>query len=96
MLCTRAERLAWAEAMTGGAAYSPLGLGPAHLHPLTHPRFQQEYYANTGALKRAAEVAKGPSGGRVGCSIVEAFAGGAGAGAGGCRRGEHDGAPHDE
>ncbi|KAG2423878.1 hypothetical protein HXX76_014932 [Chlamydomonas incerta] len=47
----------------------------------------QEYYANTGALKRAAEVAKGDPGPggrrpRVGCSIVEAF-GGAGAGAGG-------------
>ncbi|GAB4822001.1 hypothetical protein N2152v2_009047 [Parachlorella kessleri] len=32
----------------------------------------QEYYANTGALKRAAEAAKGP-GARVGCSIIEAF-----------------------
>ncbi|GLC75961.1 Magnesium chelatase [Pleodorina starrii] len=50
----------------------------------------QEYYANTGALKRAAEVAragkagKGGGGGRVGCSIVEAFgSGGSGAGGGG-------------
>ncbi|GIL67983.1 hypothetical protein Vafri_21239 [Volvox africanus] len=50
----------------------------------------QEYYANTGALKRAAEAARSAPGGvrdgrqgaRVGCSIVEAF-GGAGAGAGG-------------
>lgn len=31
----------------------------------------QEYYANTGALKRAAETARG--GAPVGCSIVEAF-----------------------
>ncbi|GIM01458.1 hypothetical protein Vretimale_6174, partial [Volvox reticuliferus] len=49
----------------------------------------QEYYANTGALKRAAEAARSVGGGtdnrqgaRVGCSIVEAF-GGTGAGAGG-------------
>ncbi|KAG1670953.1 hypothetical protein FOA52_011388 [Chlamydomonas sp. UWO 241] len=35
----------------------------------------QEYYANTGALKRAAESARRTSGrtGGVGCSIVEAF-----------------------
>ena len=33
----------------------------------------QEYYANTGALRRAAQVAKGPSASTVGCSIVEAF-----------------------
>jgi hypothetical protein len=33
----------------------------------------QEYYANTGALKAAAEAAKGPEGKRVGCSVVEAF-----------------------
>jgi len=32
----------------------------------------QEYYANTGALKKAAESAKGP-GAKVGCSIVETF-----------------------
>ena len=32
----------------------------------------QEYYANTGALKRAAENARG-DGGKVGVSIVEAF-----------------------
>ena len=32
----------------------------------------QEYYANTGALKRAAESARG-DGGKVGVSIVEAF-----------------------
>ena len=31
----------------------------------------QEYYANTGALKNAAETAQG--GKRVGCSIVETF-----------------------
>ncbi len=31
----------------------------------------QEYYANTGALKRAAESARG--GQKVGCSIVETF-----------------------
>ena len=31
----------------------------------------QEYFANTGALKRAAENARG--GGKVGCTIVEAF-----------------------
>ncbi|KAG2494735.1 hypothetical protein HYH03_007247 [Edaphochlamys debaryana] len=45
----------------------------------------QEYYANTGALVRAAEVARGggaKGGGKpVGCSIVEAF-GGAGSGSG--------------
>ena len=34
-------------------------------------RLRQEYYANTGALKRAAENARG--GRRVGCSIVETF-----------------------
>lgn len=54
---------------------------------LPHAPPPQEYYANTGALKRAAEVAKGTPGARVGCSIVEAFGGtgqgGAGAGAGG-------------
>lgn len=33
----------------------------------------QEYYANTGALRRAAQTAKGPGGRPVGCSIVEAF-----------------------
>ena len=34
----------------------------------------QEYYANTGALRRAAQSAKGPGATqRVGCSIVEAF-----------------------
>ena len=33
----------------------------------------QEYYANTGALKRAAQSAKGPNGRPVGCSIVECF-----------------------
>ena len=32
----------------------------------------QEYYANTGALKKAAESAKG-DGSKVGCSIVETF-----------------------
>jgi len=32
----------------------------------------QEYYANTGALKRAAENAR-TDGGKVGVSIVEAF-----------------------
>ena len=32
----------------------------------------QEYYANTGALKKAAESAKGP-GAKVACSIVETF-----------------------
>ena len=32
----------------------------------------QEYYANTGALKRAAENARS-DGGKVGVSIVEAF-----------------------
>ena len=32
---------------------------------------KQEYYANTGALKRAAESARG--GRAVGCSIVETF-----------------------
>lgn len=31
----------------------------------------QEYYANTGALRKAAETAKG--GGKVGCSIIETF-----------------------
>lgn len=31
----------------------------------------QEYYANTGALKKAAENARGGKG--VGCSIVETF-----------------------
>ena len=31
----------------------------------------QEYYANTGALKNAAETAQG--GRKVGCSIVETF-----------------------
>ena len=31
----------------------------------------QEYYANTGALKRAAQTARG--GKAVGCSIVEAY-----------------------
>ena len=31
----------------------------------------QEYYANTGALKRAAQAAR--PGAKVGCSIVEAF-----------------------
>ena len=31
----------------------------------------QEYYANTGALKAAAESAR--DGGKVGCSIVETF-----------------------
>ena len=31
----------------------------------------QEYYANTGALKNAAETAQG--GNKVGCSIVETF-----------------------
>ena len=31
----------------------------------------QEYYANTGALKNAAETAQG--GKKVGCSIVETF-----------------------
>ena len=36
----------------------------AHLPP-------QEYYANTGALKRAAQSARG--GAPVGCSIVEAY-----------------------
>lgn len=30
-------------------------------------------HLTTGALKRAAETAKGPGGSRVGCSIVEAF-----------------------
>lgn len=35
--------------------------------------FVQEYYANTGALRRAAETAKGKTGGKVGCSIVETF-----------------------
>lgn len=33
----------------------------------------QEYYANTGALRRAAQAAKGDGGRPVGCSIVEAF-----------------------
>lgn len=33
----------------------------------------QEYYANTGALRKAAETAKGPGGGPVGCSIIETF-----------------------
>lgn len=33
----------------------------------------QEYYANTGALRRAAQVARGPGGAPVGCSVVEAF-----------------------
>lgn len=33
----------------------------------------QEYYANTGALRKAAETAKGPDGGPVGCSIIETF-----------------------
>lgn len=33
----------------------------------------QEYYANTGALRKAAETAKGPGGGTVGCSIIETF-----------------------
>ena len=32
----------------------------------------QEYYANTGALKKAAESAKG-NGAKVGCSIIETF-----------------------
>jgi magnesium chelatase subunit H len=32
----------------------------------------QEYYANTGALKKAAESAKG-DGAKVGCSIIETF-----------------------
>ncbi len=32
---------------------------------------EQEYYANTGALKQAAESARG--GRKVGCSIVETF-----------------------
>lgn len=31
----------------------------------------QEYYANTGALKKAAESAQG--GKKVGCSVVESF-----------------------
>ena len=44
---------------------------------LTHPpscappSHLQEYYANTGALKRAAQSARG--GAPVGCSIVEAY-----------------------
>merc|ERR1712182_163517 len=35
----------------------------------------QEYYANTGALKNAAETARNSTGrkGKVGCSIVECF-----------------------
>lgn len=33
----------------------------------------QEYYANTGALRRAAQSAKGENARPVGCSIVEAF-----------------------
>jgi magnesium chelatase subunit H len=33
----------------------------------------QEYYANTGALRRAAQSAKGPGARPVGCSIVECF-----------------------
>ena len=33
----------------------------------------QEYYANTGALKAAAQAAKGEGGAEVGCSVVEAF-----------------------
>jgi magnesium chelatase subunit H len=33
----------------------------------------QEYYANTGALRRAAQSAKGPDARPVGCSIIEAF-----------------------
>eukprot|EP00798_Chlamydomonas_sp_ICE-L_P015477 gene15477-21563_t len=33
----------------------------------------QEYYANTGALKQAAQSAKGAGGKKVGCSIVETF-----------------------
>ena len=33
----------------------------------------QEYYANTGALRKAAETAKGPGGSPVGCSIIETF-----------------------
>lgn len=35
--------------------------------------FSQEYYANTGALRRAAQAAKGPDSRPVGCSVVEAF-----------------------
>ena len=47
----------------------PVTRAPSSLLPA------QEYYANTGALRRAAQSAKGPGGGgrRVGCSIVEAF-----------------------
>ena len=33
----------------------------------------QEYYANTGALRAAAQAARGADGGDVGCSVVEAF-----------------------
>jgi magnesium chelatase subunit H len=33
----------------------------------------QEYYANTGALRRAAETAKGDTSSKVGCSIIETF-----------------------
>ncbi|WPT13938.1 Magnesium-chelatase subunit H [Picochlorum sp. SENEW3] len=33
----------------------------------------QEYYANTGALRRAAETAKGDASSKVGCSIIETF-----------------------
>ena len=55
-------------------------MGPAFF-PLPHPTplhtssfffvCIQEYYANTGALKRAAQTARG--GKAVGCSIVEAY-----------------------
>lgn len=52
--------------------------GGDHLPGLRHASFvlcccSQEYYANTGALKRAAQNARG--GRPVGCSIVEAFGG---------------------
>eukprot|EP00889_Picochlorum_renovo_P008199 jgi/Picre1/35229/NNA_002691.t1 len=33
----------------------------------------QEYYANTGALRQAAETAKGDASSKVGCSIIETF-----------------------
>ena len=40
-------------------------------HALSALSAVQEYYANTGALKNAAETAQG--GKKVGCSIVETF-----------------------